>query len=81
MVGVPRLCHGCARAAFRSVFGNLPADVPAEVLDCSVVALRAEDRHEPSARCGAQLAVLASGESLAIAPKVCDQLADLSPLV
>ncbi len=78
MVVVPRLCHGCARAAFRSAFGDLPAHVPAEVLECSAVPLIAEGRHEPSAGWGAQLAVLASGESLTIAHKVCDQLVDLS---
>lgn len=74
---MPRLCHGCARAAFRSAFGDLPAHVPAGD-ECSAVPLIAEGRHEPSAGWGAQLAVLASGESLTIAHKVCDQLVDLS---
>ena len=57
--------------------GNLPAYVPTEVLDRSVVARSAGDRHEPTARWGAQLAVLASAELPTLSYEVCDQLIDL----
>lgn len=42
-----------------------------------MVARSAGDRHEPSTRWGAQLAVLASAELPTLPHKVCDQLVDL----
>lgn len=75
----PRPAHRMRAGSlfFRSVCGGLPAYVPAEVLERSVVARSAGDRHEPSARWGAQLAVLASAELPTLPYKVCDQLVDL----
>lgn len=62
---------------FRSVCGDLSAYVAAEVLERSVVARSAGDRHEPCARRVAQLAVLASAELPTRPHKVFDQLVDL----
>jgi hypothetical protein len=64
-------------ASFWSAYGGLPAYVPAEVLERSVVARGDGDRDEPTARRGAQLAVLASAELPTLPHKVCDQLVDL----
>lgn len=62
---------------FRSVCEDLSAYVAAEVLERSIVARSAGDRHEPYARRVAQLAVLASTEMPTLPHKVSDQLVDL----